>query len=509
MKLFTNPWLLKSSILFSFFYPHLAQAQVVPDNTLPENTIVTSDGDVIQIDGGTRAGNNLFHSFEQFSVETGNTASFNNAVDIKNILSRVTGTSISEIDGIIGAKGAANLFLINPNGIMFGENAVLNIGGSFIGSTADSIVFPDGFEFSATDTQASPILIINAPIGLGFRDSPGSIVNRSLTNSEELPQLEVKPGKTLALVGGDVTVEGGYLGAGNFSFEGGRIELGSVAENNFVSLTETSEGSIRLGYEDVTNFKDIDLSGAGIFAYGDIGGDIQIQGRQVRISEETQVFSVGLAERAGNVKITASELVEIGGDSVLGNEIEGEATGENGSLTINTEQLIIKEGAQVSARVLSSGKGVDLTVNATQSVEINDTSSGLFARVDPEATGNGGNITINTAKLTVRDGGNISTNTEGAGNAGNIIVNATESVELIGTTENTNDPSSISAQVMNVVEATGDGGDVTINTQKLILRDGAQISTLARNEGNGGNLTVNASESVFVSGTLPILMSVT
>src|ERR671933_766016 len=203
-----------------------AFAQIIGDTTLGnENSRVTSITPTVdQINGGATRGANLFHSFLEFNVGDGRAVYFTNPAGIENILTRVTGANVSNILGTLGVTGGnANLFLINPNGIIFGENARLSLNGSFVATTANAIGLTNGDTFSANPVEPLPTQLLNVnPNAFFFNQMAAQpIINRSIANSRGL---QVPQGRSLLLVGGDVRLEGGRIGV-----PGGRVELGGVA----------------------------------------------------------------------------------------------------------------------------------------------------------------------------------------------------------------------------------------------------------------------------------------
>ncbi|MDJ0730101.1 MAG: filamentous hemagglutinin N-terminal domain-containing protein [Crocosphaera sp.] len=577
--------------------PLFAQA-IQADTTLPSNSVVNQTGDNYTITGGTQSGANLFHSFSQFSVPNFGSATFNNGAAIANIISRVTGTSISDIQGAINANGTANLFLINPNGITFGPNATLNIGGSFVASTADSIQFLGGGEFSATNPATGTLLTMTAPIGLQMGPNPGEIVVQGPGNNlvtdptnfeiRQLPSppfapvspLAVAPGQTLALVGGNITFDGGNVAAPQ-----GRVELGAFS-NGLVNLT-TQNGQLQLtpAIGGIT-YNNIQMNGASsVDVSGNSAGSVQVQGSNltlnggsvilanttgngiggevnIRTTESIQASGVGEnspfepplffahrifsgifadvssasgpnaqggrinletgtlsitdgaqigantfgAGQAGQINVN-SNAVKISGENILGPSglfaaVAPNASGPGGTINLTTNHLQMQDRASINVGTFGSGNGGTANINADQ-IELIGVSSedgdptGIFGNVEPSATGDGGTVIIDTQILKLSDGANIGLNTFGSrGNGGTGIINASE-IELIGTAPN-GDPTGILVNVEG--DATGQGGNLTIDTHTLTLSDGANIGLSTFSSGNGGNGTINASE-IKVSGT--------
>ncbi|WP_260445938.1 MULTISPECIES: S-layer family protein [unclassified Nostoc] len=491
-------------------------AQITPDSTL--NTTVSQSGDNFTITNGNRVGNNLFHSFSQFSIPSNGSAFFNNAADVQNIFSRVTGGSVSNIDGLIKANGSANLFLLNPSGIIFGANAQLNIGGSFIGSTASSIKFADGAEFSATNPGATPLLTMSVPIGLQMGSNPTSItvqgIGHALTSVSSLApitqnpsssQLRVKPGKTLALVGGNLNLTGATLNAPE-----GHLELGSLSGVGMVSLNPIAQG-YQLNYENGQNFADIQLTQKSLLTVGALlsagalnAGSVQLQGRHIQISDGSIVFSKHLGNvPGGDILLQAAEGIDIMGTTAnaqirSGIRSEGLNTGTGSPIHIITPHLTLSQGAGVNNNAFGLAASGDIRIDA-ETVELSGFSpinpTGVTSLTTSSRTAkSAGNLFINSNNLLVSQGAAISSVGFGAGSTGQVTIHSNN------TTVTGDNPAGLYSNISAITYGTGDAQTLTLDTNRLQLLNGGVVATTSFLIGEAGNLNINATESILIDG---------
>ncbi|MGI0495044.1 filamentous hemagglutinin N-terminal domain-containing protein, partial [Alkalinema pantanalense CENA528] len=503
-----------------------AIAQVIPDGSLP-TTVTSPDALNFTIDGGGRSGGNLFHSFSQLSVPTGGSAFFNNALDVQNIFARVTGGSASNIDGLIKANGSASLFLLNPSGILFGPNASLNIGGSFIGTTASSIQFADGTVFSATNPSSPPLLTMSVPIGLQMGNS-STITVQGRGNDAMFPTanpgMVASPGKTFALVGGNVTFSGGVVTA-----PAGRIELGAVT-NGTVGLAKTSVGW-QLGYAQAQELGNVNLTQrSSLWAPATVTtpfGGIQVVGRDV-VLNQSQIAAAAIGNgTSGNIQIQAQRSLTLGGiyanaqapGAWIVNFVGQGAGGNSGGISVQTGNLVLQDGAAIETLSLGAGKAGDLQVRA-ETISAHGTvavKSPLFpsgsssSRIGSNvyASGSGGNLDIAARRIQLTDSGFIGTlGLLGAtGSIGNVTVAATEDITASGISP----LSLLSSGIASDTFGRGNGGAVQLSTGTLNLTNGAQVGTITARLagvpgsglGNAGDVTVTARESITLSGTSP------
>lgn len=532
---------------------HPAFAQLTPDSSLGnERSQVVPfpfNQNIDIIVGGAARGVNLFHSFQDFNVGANRGVYFDNPQGITNIFSRVTGGNSSDISGRLGVLGNANLFLINPSGIVFGQNASLDIQGSFLGTTANSLVFSDGVEFSATNPQASPMLSINVPIGLQFGSQPGSITSQAVIRNLQgnaVDGLRVGNGSTLALIGGEITLDGSILFAQN-----GQVKLAAVSGDSNVGLSVNGSS---LGFNlpenlgrapiNLTNGSFIVASGNSVielfggqislnssFIGGQNGGSVVVNATQLNLDNGSGIQSgTSGAAKGGDIQIQASDAVTLANRSQIGSSSRTSATGSGGDVTIDAGKIIItgdgnaENSGLISVNTLGEGNGGNLTLNATESVNLD----GGFVSVISAGAGNAGNLTVRaTDDVNVTNQGSLGISSLRSGSTGNLrIETGTLRVQNTlpggGVTAITESGSvgSISIQARNAVNVTNGSiftgvrpgsttqaiaGDITIETQQLNLKDGGDISTNTSSSANAANIFIKASEYVEISGLSGVL----
>lgn len=500
----------------------ISGAQIDTDGTLGPAKVLEGPDFSIGADLGQQNGGNLFHSFGQFNIHQGESATFTGPATVENIVSRVTGGNLSQIDGVLRSEiPNADMYLLNPAGIMFGENAKLEVDGSFHATTADILRLGGDGEFNAKLPEQSR-LSVASPTAFGFLgENPGGI---TLENSF----LEVPEGKSLSLIGGDINMHDSTL-----YVQGGRINLGSVASAGEVQLDEmgietngvTKFGEIAITrdsdfklFNENTSYSDVEVSAMGpekdsgrVFIRG---GRFELQGGSVAS------YTQGL-ENDGEIDIWVSDDITLDQAGVVNGGRISTATssiGDAGNVNIDANSLALNEGGAIVSLTIGKGASGEININADESVRISGKGEGNFSGVYTstlEGEGKGRDIVLSVPNLAIDEGGTVTSLTTGSGNAGNVTIDTNQvSIKRGGNINSVTagaatggDITIIANDCLTIDEGTiqavtqqdGTAGNVNIITGKsLTLGDKATIITNTYGTGKGGDITISANESVNI-----------
>jgi filamentous hemagglutinin family protein len=453
------------SILAFALAPSLGWAQhiTIDGRFSPAQTLAAVGGTYsIGANLGKQVGSNLFHSFGQFGLSTGETAAFSGPATTSNVIGRVTGGNPSAIDGKIQSNIAgANLYLINPSGIVFGPNATVNVSGSFHASTADYLKMSDGTKFQATNPNGST-LSAAPPAAFGFLNaSPAAITVNGST-------LGPVPG-TLGLVAGPVSITGATLSA-----PAGTIHVTSVASPGEAPVDPRDTPA-----STATSFGPVDIKG----------------GSKLDVSNPSGLGSGGsVFIRSGALTVDASE---INGDNY--------GPGRGGVLSLRGDnQITLNNSANVHAVAMDSGNGASITIVAGQLTLRN----GANVLAQSTGSGSGGDVIVSVGgSLTVDSGASLGTTTgitpagmpvANTGAAGNVNVTVAGPITIdmsVGAV------ASLLDGIGSGAVGKGNAGNVTLVAGALTIKNNGLVSSTTIGAGNSGSVSVNVSGTLSVDGS--------
>ena len=446
-----------------------ADAGVVTDGSLGSAAALPGPRYAIPAGLGRVAGPNLFHSFSTFSLAASESAQFSGPASIANVISRVTGAGASVIDGRIGCDIAgANLFLANPQGIVFGPNASLDVSGSFHASTADYVRMADGSRFYADPAQPS-LLGIAPPAAFGFlAASPAPIVVDGTV-------LATAPGRAITLAAGRLELDG-HGGSGALRAPGGSLTLAAAGAGEWPL---DGRGAAPAGAANRIVIADgmrLDASGA--------GGRIVIRGGQFRVEGSVVTAQATDDGGAGAIDVDVAGDVELV-DSILQSATAGPHAA--GRIAIRADRLLLDDGSLVDTGTFGSGAGGSIAIEVGEA----RIAGGSWVRnnVEADAGGRGGRTDVVVRGTLAVDSADsaISTTTLGNGAGGALAIRAGEIVVRGGS--------------LQAATTTGaDAGSVAVDAGRLALAEGGSIIVGTFGDGHGGRVSVRVSGEVTIEG---------
>ena len=537
--------LFATGFIGSVLCPAVVKAQIVPDRTLEEESSVVIPQQLRDlIEGGAVRGENLFHSFSEFSIPEGQQVYFANPDNITNILTRITGNNISEIFGTLGVDGGANLFLLNPNGIVFGENASLDVAGSFLATTAESLIFDDG-EFSAVDSNAPPLLTVNFTPGLQYGIDAGEIDNQGV--------LEVENGQNLSLLGQKVIHSGSLIApSGLIKISGTDIDFAGTVDT---SSPDGSVGTFQIS--DKPNGQGVSPDRR-LATTGDASASRASQRNNILIREGEAISGESISQALANSNVVLQADKDITVDDDITSQTNNNLTFQTGrSFNIPDNRILslaggsinIEAGNQIDLATDSAiitgnpaGDGGDISLNASGDITTGFLVSGFinnpgvalvvgdFVPINTlPGTDNAGDINVNSSNGAIASTNFVLANALGEGGnitfeaVGNLTFTAPEEVSRLGNVSSVGMlPGELTltsgetlladdVRILNRIGGDGETKDITL-TGKSILVEGSSIITLTRDEtqselgevqnARGGDVIVQANEVVVRNGNI-------
>jgi filamentous hemagglutinin family protein len=475
---------------------------IIIDGTMGSKEVKALEGPDYHIpaERGEIKGNNLFHSFQTFNVHNNEHAIFYGPDNVHHIISRVTGSDYSWIDGgIQSMMPEADIFLFNPNGIFLGPNAFLDIQGSFHVSTCEYIGFADHTKYETTSTR--PLLTAASPVSFGFVDSnyspihiQGKGVTAPLPEHELLPSLYVNDDHTISLIAGDIVLIDGTIDAvknfpvGTILSDNGRVNIASVAS--------TGEVFFQADGLDVSSFEkmgDIRLSSHSVVSAS--SGQVYIYGNHLKM--ETSYINAGQYSSdghtiegfaGGSIDIHVNQLSILDGSGII---IETFGTENSGDISIHAENILMKGNCEVENSKISTSS---ISLEILDKLEQNHKTA--IPAANEKKYGNAGNINIYTGNLYLSDGSTIEANVFSRGNGGTISIKATDTIDIRGNL--TDALCGILAISISDYDNGGHAGDIQIQANNLILQNGGKIKSSTGGTARGGLIDIHVDENLII-----------